>query len=409
MEFLLVLFACTVLAVIVARPAILRHLRRRDFERAAASSPRPPLGPEASGDRPVSFRKEGADGDAGPGRVTEGGLVPVENLDRRLPGPDDELIEALEETQRTQDWRPAGQLLALTDDVELRWQRVQSLAGAAAMELARWQAAQGSAGPDEQPPGAPEATGVPGGAPGAPVSDAGWLREWRREQPADAGGAQVYAQFLVWQALSDPGSAGHRIILEEARTVCREAAGLAADDPTPLITELMVARVLGDGRPEFEALWQRVVRLAPDHMGAHLAALPYWSEKWHGSRKEAYAFAESAAAGAAPGSLLPALPLFAVYDHLPEVTFAEGVYRGKVTTDAIEAAHYALLHARPGHPVLPHVHHLLLFFLVRAERYPEAAEQVRAVDGYVGALPWVNSEDPARQYAAYRALAIGGQ
>ncbi|WP_165985303.1 hypothetical protein [Streptomyces sp. YIM 98790] len=403
MELLLVIFAVAVLGSIVARPAILRRLERRHYERAAASSPPPPLAPDASqaapGDGPVSFRKDGD----GPGRVTEGGLVPVENLDQRLPGPDDALIEALEQSQRTQDWRPAGQLLAMTDDAELRWQRVQSLAGAAAMELAQWQRAQGSAGPAEQPGGA-AAPGTPGGDQG----DAGWLREWRREQPADPGGAQVYAQFLVWQAVSDPGSPSHRIILEEARTVCREAARLAPQDPTPLITELMVARALGCDRQEFEALWQRVAGLAPDHMGAHLAALTYWSEKWHGSRKEAYAFAERAAAGAAPGSLLPALPLFAVYDHLPDVTFAEGVYQGKVVTDAIEAAHYALHHARAGHPVLPHVQHLLLFFLVRAERYAEAAEQVRAVDGYVGALPWVNSENPARQYAAYRALAIGG-
>ncbi|MCG3044371.1 hypothetical protein L7D48_27950, partial [Streptomyces sp. S1A] len=66
------------------------------------------------------------------------GLVPPERLDVRLPGPDPELIEALEETQRTQDWQPVARLLALTgDDWELRWQRVQSLAGAAAVELAR--------------------------------------------------------------------------------------------------------------------------------------------------------------------------------------------------------------------------------------------------------------------------------
>ncbi|MGK5451533.1 hypothetical protein ACSNOE_29680, partial [Streptomyces radiopugnans] len=66
------------------------------------------------------------------------GLVPPERLDVRLPGPDPELVEALEETQRTQDWQPVARLLALTGgDWELRWQRVQSLAGAAAVELAR--------------------------------------------------------------------------------------------------------------------------------------------------------------------------------------------------------------------------------------------------------------------------------
>ncbi|ONK11828.1 hypothetical protein [Streptomyces sp. MP131-18] len=379
MEALLLLIVLVTVFGVVIMPMLRRRRERQEFERTAAAA-EAQTGPPGRTRDPLSLAKDGD-----PAAAT--GLVPVEQLDVRLPGPDEELVTALDEAQRTQGWRPVGQLLALTDDSEQRWQRVQSLAGAAAMELATWR----SAG---EPPGG---------------KDAGWLRTWRAEEPNDAGGAQVYAQFLVWQAMADPGAAEHRIILEEARTVCAEAARLAPDDPAPYITELFIARGLSYRKPDFEALWGNITQRDPAHMGAHLAALPYLSEKWHGSRAQADAFATSAAAGAPKGSLLAALPLFAVYDHLPDVQLSQGMYQGAVVSDAIEAAQFAVNSVRAGHPVEPHVRHLLLCFLVRAERYPEAAEQVRAIDGYVGAIPWVDGENPAGQYAAYRAMAIARQ
>ncbi|GAA2452985.1 hypothetical protein [Streptomyces macrosporus] len=342
------------------------------------------------------------------------GFVPPERLDVRLPGPDPELIEALEETQRTQDWRPVARLLALTDgDWELRWQRVQSLAGAAAVELARSRMAPAVA---EQAPTEPSGHSLTKDAPrdadappaAAVAGGARWLRDWRASSPRDAGCAQVYAQFLVWQALGDTGTADRRIILEEARDIAREAARLAPSDPTARIVELFAARALGVRRADFEELWEEVRRRAPHHMGAHLVALPYWSAKGQGSREDAYAFAQGAAGDAPEGTLLPALPLFAVHDHLPEANMVSGLYRSAVVEQAIAGAQYALHHAPADHPVAPHVRHLLLCFLVRAERYAEAMEQVRAVDGYVGAVPWVDGGDPAAEYAAYRALAVAG-
>ncbi|NJQ07403.1 hypothetical protein [Streptomyces lonarensis] len=404
MEALWLLIALTAIFGVAVLPAIRRRQERRALEQAAETAhgmTRP-----AGSDRPrqksggVSLSKEG-DADAGSagGSVSAGGLVAVDDLDLRLPGPDQELVDALEETQRNQDWRPVGRLLALTDDHEQRWQRVQSVAGAAAMELAHWRGEHGT------PPGENDHPDTPVG-PGA-RRDAGWLQAWRAEEPSDVGGAQVYAQFLVWQAMSNTGSADSRIILEEARTAAADAALLAPDDPTPHITELFVARGLSYRKPDFEQVWSQVTRRSRDHMGAHLAALSYWSEAWHGSKEEAYGFAQSAAGSAPPRSLLPALPLFAVYDHLPDVQLSPSMYSGATIGDALEAARFALSHTRPDHPVVPHVRHLLLWFLVRAERYPEAAEQVWAVDGYVGALPWVNSGNPAQEYAAFRAVAIG--
>ncbi|MFJ5221647.1 hypothetical protein [Streptomyces sp. NPDC088400] len=310
------------------------------------------------------------------------GFVRQEELDMRLPGPDQDLLDVLDVVQHTQDWRAAAQLLAGTGKGgEVRWQRVQAFAGAASLEL-------------QQRPGA-------GGA---------WLRAWRSESPKDAGGAAVHAEFLVQQAWrsSSAGTDDFRIILEEARTVCGEAALLAPGDPVPYIIELAVGRGLGYAHEEFDQLWAKVIDRAPAHMGAHLAALHYWCEKWHGSRQEADHFATTAAARAPQGSLLAALPLFAVYEHLPEVNLVQGFYQGAVVTKAVEGALFAVHAARADDPMLAHVRHLLVLFLVRCERWAEAMNQLLRVDGHVGALPWTHDSDPAAEYAVYRALAVAG-
>jgi hypothetical protein len=315
------------------------------------------------------------------------GFVRQELLDVRMPGPDQDLLDVLDVVQRTQDYRAAQQLLAGTEaDGEVRWQRVQAFAGAASLELAQ----------------------RPGGVSDSPGGQ--WLRVWRTEAPKDAGGAAVHAEFLVQQAwrTATPGTDEFRIIMEEARSACADAALLAPGDPIPYIIELSVARGLGYPREEFEQLWLRILDRAPAHMGAHLAALHYWCEKWHGSREQAYAFAEAAVGGAARGSLLAAMPLFAVFEHLPEVIVVQGFYESEVVTKAMHGALYAVHSARPDDPMLAHVRHLLIFFLVRAERWAEAMNQLVHVDGHVGALPWTLASEPASDYAIYRALAVAG-
>lgn len=315
------------------------------------------------------------------------GFVQQEELDIRMPGPDQDLLDVLDVVQGTQNYRAAAQLLAGTEaEGERRWQRVQAFAGAAALEL------------QQRPGGVSDA---PGGQ---------WLRVWRAEAPKDAGGAAVHAEFLVQQAwrTSTPGTDDFRIIMEEAKAACGDAALLAPGDPIPYIIELSVARGLAYSQPEFEKLWLKILDRAPTHMGAHLAALHYWCEKWHGSRELAYAFAESAAARAPQGSLLAAMPLFAVFEHLPEVNLVSGFYQSEVVTKAIHGALFAVHAARPDDPMLAHVRHLLVWFLVRSERWAEAMSQLVHVDGHVGALPWTLTADPAADYAIFRALAVAG-
>lgn len=303
------------------------------------------------------------------------GFVPAEELDIRLPGPDPDLTDALAEAQRSGDWRPAARLLAATtEDRERRRQRVSALAGAAAVELAR-----------------------------APGQGGAWLRAWRVDAPKDAGAAQVHAEFLVQRARrAGAESPDHRMLLEEARTVAGEAALLAPGDPTPYITELGVARGLGYSPADFDELWTKITTRSPHHMGAHLAALPYLPQD------EALEFAEHAASAAPEGSPLPALPLFAVFAHLPEVITVRSFWQSDTITRAIGGALYAVETAPADHAVLPQVRHLLAWFLVRAERYAEALEQLRHIDGHVGAAPWSFEADPAAAYAAYRAAAVAG-
>lgn len=341
---------------------------------------------------PVIRRRRGAIEQVPPGHPDAAdpaayGFVRQEELDVRLPGPDDDLLQVLELVQRTQDYRAAAQLLAGTEaEGERRWQRVQAFAGAAALEL-------------QQRPGGVHET--PGGQ---------WLRVWRAEQPKDAGGAAVHAEFLVQQAwrTSTPGTDDFRIIMEEARDACAQAALLAPGDPVPYVAELSIARGLAYEQAEFDQLWLKILDRAPHHMGAHLAALHYWCEKWHGSREQAYSFAEAAAARAPEGSLLAALPLFAVFEHLPEVNLVASFYQSEVVTKAIHGALHAVHAADPDDPTLPHVRHLLLFFLVRAERWSEAMQQLIHIDGHVGALPWTLFTDPAAEFALHRALAVAG-
>lgn len=102
------------------------------------------------------------------------------------------------------------------------------------------------------------------------------------------------------------------------------------------------------------------------------------------------------------------MPLFAVFEHLPEVNLVSGFYQSEVVTKAMHGALFAVHAARSDDPMLAHVRHLLVFFLVRGERWAEAMDQLLHVDGHVGALPWTLSSDPAAEFAVYRALAVAG-
>ena len=307
-------------------------------------------------------------------RPEDYGLVPEAHLDTKLPGPDPQLVYALQAAS-SGDWRPAASLLA-DSDPQWRSRRLGELASAAA-------------------------------------EDDSWVRAWRGAQPDDPGAALVWAQSLIelaWklrgrkqaQYTEQEQFEGFHRVLAQAPAALAEAARLAPADPCPYIGMIPVA--LGQGWPHerMNALWREVVARAPYHVSAHATALQYWCAKWQGSHELMYAFAERAAANAPAGSLLPMLRLVARFEELVGNGTKDPGYQLPETTAAIDALLADVEVAPPGHASLPAARHLLVWFLWAQRRIPEAEQQVRLVDGYIGALPWTYHSDPVALYSPLR-------
>ncbi len=200
--------------------------------------------------------------------------------------------------------------------------------------------------------------------------------------------------------------AGFHRMLREAREDFARAVALApADDPTPYLLQISLYKGLGAPHEAMRELWAEVTGRAPYHYEAHWYALWYWYPRWHGSEELARGFAGQAAATAPAGSLLTMFPLLYWYDHLDDEA-PDVAYRSVDLTAMIDAALIDVAAARPAHPRLTEVRHLLAYFLVKQERYAEAVEQFRLVDGHVGAVPWRYYNDPARAFCHHRDKAI---
>ncbi|MEE1817230.1 hypothetical protein PUR59_19680 [Streptomyces sp. SP18ES09] len=240
----------------------------------------------------------------------------------------------------------------------------------------------------------------------------GWLRDWEEARPADPGAALVRARGTVLLAWNVRGgrrdedttpeqSEGFLRVLAGSRAEHARAMALApAEDPSPYVGEIWTALGLGLPHDELRRLWHEVADRDPHHYEAHFAALQYWCAKWCGSAELAHAFAVRAAAGAPPGSLLTALPLVAHFEHDgSDTTDADRTPEMYAAVDALLADVAA---ADPAHPRLPEARHLLAYYLWLQDRYAEALEQFRRVDGHVGALPWRYKADPAREFCRAR-------
>jgi hypothetical protein len=242
-----------------------------------------------------------------------------------------------------------------------------------------------------------------------------WLTAWEEARPEDPDSASVRAQARIAHAWKLRGARyaehtsasqfdGFHRELQTSRHDIDRAARLCPDDPSPYAAEIWRALGLGYGNREMRALWSEVTTRAPHHMGAHLAALQYWTAKWRGSETLVREFAEKAAAEGPPGSLLATLPLFAWYEnHSGERDEAEfGSARVRVMVDA---ALRDVALADPGHPQLPYVRHLLGYFLHRQGRYAEAGKQFREVDGFTNGVPWRYYPLPRLYYRVVRTSA----
>lgn len=188
--------------------------------------------------------------------VTAHGLPAARWIRADRPGPD-ERHDLLAEAAARGDWRAAADIMAAVgDDWERRYDAQAVLSRGA-------------------------------------VDDDRWLDAWIASSPSDGTALAIRARMLlelVGDGFGEPafgaGAATRsetiRGVLRHGPALCRRAAELRPQDPTPLITGLSVATALGVPRDEFTSLWNEVRERAPLHVGAHRVALVHWSSGGRG-------------------------------------------------------------------------------------------------------------------------------
>jgi hypothetical protein len=235
-----------------------------------------------------------------------------------------------------------------------------------------------------------------------------WLARWRAAAPDDPDALLVATQLAVRRAWQSPARAE---LLREVIPLIDAAAVGDPRDPVPWRLVLDQARGTGAGHATFEAHWAEAVRRSPHHYGCHVAALKYLAAGTAAtsSYRECFDFAEHAAEEALPASLLRSLPLLAAF-----IGLRAGAAPGREASPMPEwswrrvdaAADLAIaLSARlpSGDPWPADVRNLLVYVLVRRERWEEALEQLRLIGPYATSFPWSTmSTDPLGQFLQLR-------
>ncbi|MQY14858.1 hypothetical protein SRB5_50340 [Streptomyces sp. RB5] len=320
---------------------------------------------------------------AGRGKQSAGsvrlGFVPPERLDADRDQPADPRDGAVRAAVRAGDWQAAATYLA---EAGGDWQERYHRAGQLAAEAAK---------------------------------DDAWLLAWRQAHPHDPGAALVNADALIdlaWairgnglgSTVGEESARRFHEVLHRARQACAEAQALGGGDPSPYIVEMALAMGLGYPHERMRELWAETEKRDPYHLGAYTRALQYWCAKWRGSHEESFAFAATAASRAYPGSLLTLLPLYAhfEYETSQDDLDPDEYYKRPEIVAAVDACLADVAAAPPHNRRVPQVRHFLAWCLYWQDRYPEAVEQFRLIDGYAGATPWDYASDPVKRYTEIR-------
>ncbi|MFG2294961.1 hypothetical protein [Streptomyces sp. NPDC048603] len=248
------------------------------------------------------------------------------------------------------------------------------------------------------------------------VQDDGWLRAWRAARPGDATATAVDADAAVLLAWEVRGSKLAKYTTEEQFRVFHQLLGKAQElvheaqrvadpaDPVPYMLEQPIAMAFGYPHERYEALWAEIVKRDPKVLAAHTSALQYWCAKWQGSHELAESFARRSADAGDPGDLLSLLPLYAFFEHetYDSELDPDTYYKRPEIVEAATKALADVESADPGDRRTAQVRHMLAWVLYWQDRYLAAAEQFRAVDGYIGAAPWIYTTDPKGRYLRMR-------
>ncbi|MEU9700891.1 hypothetical protein [Streptomyces sp. NPDC047981] len=312
--------------------------------------------------------------------VVARGFVPGEELNTELAAPPTADRTAAVAAVEAGDWAAgAAWIEAAGQNWDERWERIRALAEIAA-------------------------------------EDDAWLLEWRAARPGDPVAAQVHADasvLVAWNVRGDK-RASHTTqeqfrvfhqLLAKAQEAAHEAARLADPaDPLPYMIEQPMAMGLGYSHERYEQLWAEITKRTTTSLGPYTGALQYWCAKWRGSHERAEAFALAAAAQGAPGQLLSMLPLYAYFEqeqHENDIDPDVWLKEPKIVA-AVDAALADVAAAAPDDPRTVRVRHLLAWFLYWQDRYQEAEEQFRLIDGWIGHAPWTYSSDPKDRYLNVR-------
>ncbi|MER8221811.1 hypothetical protein ABTZ58_14725 [Streptomyces sp. NPDC094143] len=230
-----------------------------------------------------------------------------------------------------------------------------------------------------------------------------WLDAWLATAPQDPDALLVGAQLAVDRAWRSPARAE---LLREVSPLITAAARGDQRDPVPWRLALDHARGAQAGHKYFEELWAAAVRRAPHHHGCHVAALRYLATSWHGSHRECFDFADRAAQDAPADALVQALPLRAAFGYLTD-DCGPGDCGPEVPRERLDAAADRAIALSPllpaADPWPARMRNLLIYVLVRLERWPDAAEQLRLNGPYATSFPWDRgSDDPLGHFLAVR-------
>ncbi len=291
---------------------------------------------------------------------------------------DDELADVRDATSRV-DWLAARDLLGRTRrDWDRKAHRVAVLAEAAARQMTwadKWVAAE----PDN-----PDALTLRG--------HAEIIRSWRARQ-GEWDSASTDDEY--WRFVRS---------VQDAEDLCRGAAELAPDDPTPWTSLLLLARTQREPADEFWRRWRELRMRDRFHREGHHQALQYLSASWHGSHGQMFEFVYRVIDEAPAGSPLAVLPLHAHAEYYAYVTQGDEIARDDHADHwgrpQIQADIDHALDSWLGSRAVPSARALvdrnyLAHALVEAGRWREAAPQFMAIGPYATEFPWGYTDDDA--------------
>jgi hypothetical protein len=293
------------------------------------------------------------------------------------PAFDDLDLRTARQAASVGQWRPAADLLAITANEDVRFDRICVLASLS-------------------------------------LRHRRWLDAWLRERPTDRDALAVQTQLAVERAWEIRGGTWEAqnvdhffAALDEAEGLARHAIALHPEDPAPRVCLITLARGQQVDDVEFTSRVEALRAICPHHRAGHEQALQYIAPKWFGSTTQMFEFARQAGDGAGPGS---PLNLLVVIAHLEEWLIqchddprtANAYWASEDVRNDLLAAQRSWQDLPEGHaPASPAWgHNLLAFAFWRAQLPREAADHLAATRTYLAEWPWEYLTDPSQAHAS---------